>query len=353
MMAANGEASVKLAKNVKPRRRVLRRAAPYRSPRLTINASLPVFLFVGVLFSSVGFIVLYIFRNSEEVVIDYTYCTSVTNSSQHCTEMVGDSKSKCWCEVSFEIENEMKEPVFLFYGLIVLNRVSASQPSREEVKELDSDSRATSQEANPAGNVLPVPDPKQTRSNVTAPASLTSKPDSYSILTDTLTVFSVDQSMYVRLKQTGAAWPDMRCGRCSHHFPLRVQKIRTNSSQVESRNSSVADLGWQRFENEDFMVWMQPIASSTFDKLYRKTKYSTVFNGSLPKGSYRLLVTYTYPVTFYGGGKSLIVANSSVLGAKNRLLGVAFIATGCVCLVVSMIFCAIRLRKKIVRKKKA
>lgn len=315
---------LKSSRPVKPR--ATRRHVAYRSPSLTINKSLPVFLFVGILFTGVGSVILYIFRNAEEVVIDYTQCTSVHNSSQPCAEVVSELSTfqKCWCEVPFKIENEMTEPVFLFYGLITFLQVPAAddESSEPDVESLN-------------------------QTNVAA----TSTEDSYFMFSDSLTVFSVDQSMYVPLVRTGVAWPDMRCGKCSRHSPLNLKKTQANFSRSKLQEN-IVDIDSQKLENDDFMVWMQPIASSTFTKLYRNLNYGTSFNGSLPKGDYQLLVTYTYPVSSYGGSKSLIVANSTILGAKNMLLGIAYVVTGCICLIISVILCGIRLRRKLIQKKK-
>lgn len=344
MKSAEAKPALKSTRPVKPR--VARRHVAYRSPRLTINKSLPVFLFVGILFTSVGSVILYIFRNAEEVVIDYTHCTSVSNFSQPCTEVVShlSTYEKCWCEVPFKIENDMTEPVFLFYGLITFLQVPQSPPtSTQQVDEIDGESCDE-----------PLPNKVLESHNQTIvndPAS-SSGDDSYFMFSDTLTVFSVDHSMYVPLVRTGVAWPDMRCGKCSRHSPLNLKRAQANFSRSKL-HENFADMDAQKFENDDFMVWMQPIPSSTFSKLYRKVNYVTSFNGSLPKGDYQLLVTYTYPVTSYGGSKSLIVANSTILGAKNMLLGIAYVVTGCICLIISVILCGIRLRKKLIQKKKA
>lgn len=311
-------APLKSSKTAKAR--AARRQVSYRSPRLTINKSLPVFLFVGVLFTSVGSVILYIFRDAEEVVIDYTHCTSVSNASQPCSEAVGPSPAyeKCWCEVPFSIENEMKEPVFLFYGLVTF-----FQAPRQPVLQASSQQPANHSEAE------------------------------FFMFADSLTVYSVESSMYVPLVRTGVAWPDMRCGKCSRHSPVNLRRTHANFTRSMVHADVVADLDPQSFENEDFMVWMQPVAAATFAKLYRGLNYGTTFNGSLPSGEYRLLVTYTYPVNAWSGSKSLIVANSTILGAKNMLLGIAYVATGCICLVISIIFCGMRLRKKMQLKKKA
>lgn len=345
MKSAEAKPALKSSRPVRPR--APRRQVTYRSPRLTVNKSLPVFLFVGVLFTSVGSVILYIFRNAEEVVIDYTHCTSVSNSSQPCTEVVNqlNAAEKCWCEVPFKIENEMTEPVFLFYGLITFLQVPQSlQVPSERMDKVEDESSAEQ---------LPTEVSEQSvnQTIVSAPSS-SSNEDSYFMFSDTLTVFSVDHSMYVPLVRTGVAWPDMRCGKCSRHSPLNLKKTQANFSRSKLQEN-FADFDMQKLENDDFMVWMQPIASSTFSKLYRQINYATLFNGSLPKGDYQLLVTYTYPVTSYGGSKSLIVANSTILGAKNMLLGFAYVVTGCICLIISIVLCGIRLRRKMIQKKKA
>lgn len=47
------------------------------------------------------------------------------------------------------------------------------------------------------------------------------------------------------------------------------------------------------FINQDFIVWMRTAAFSTFRKLYRKIVKEGTFDEGLPKGEYRLDISYS------------------------------------------------------------
>ena len=45
-----------------------------------------------------------------------------------------------------------------------------------------------------------------------------------------------------------------------------------------------------------------------------------------------------YPVTSFGGGKRIIISNTSWLGGRNSFLGIAYIVIGMICLILSAVF---------------
>jgi len=85
-------------------------------------------------------------------------------------------------------------------------------------------------------------------------------------------------------------------------------------------------------ENEEFIVWMRTAGLPKFRKLHR------VIHVELAAGKYYLNVTNNYPVTEFGGTKSVILSTTTWLGGKNPFLGWAYIVTGLICIVLGTLF---------------
>jgi hypothetical protein len=51
------------------------------------------------------------------------------------------------------------------------------------------------------------------------------------------------------------------------------------------------------------------------------------------------VLTYAvFPVTVYGGTKSILLSTRTVMGGKNSFLGIAYVAVGGVCIVLGVVF---------------
>lgn len=72
--------------------------------------------------------------------------------------------------------------------------------------------------------------------------------------------------------------------------------------------------------NQHFINWVQLAPFSTFRKLYA----STDENAKLSKGNYSVVIENRYPVSQFGGKKSLIIAKVKWIGGKNRFFGICF-----------------------------
>lgn len=97
------------------------------------------------------------------------------------------------------------------------------------------------------------------------------------------------------------------------------------------------------FINQDFVVWMRTAALPTFRKLYARIRQGN-YSAGLPRGTYRVNITYNYPVRAFGGHKLIILSNISWMGGKNPFLGIAYLVVGSLCIVMGFVMLVVYIR---------
>jgi hypothetical protein len=119
------------------------------------------------------------------------------------------------------------------------------------------------------------------------------------LISDTFQLFYMNSSkkVPVNLSYTDIAWDSDR--------NVKFQNPKGDLKAAFSKYSKPRD--WQRpvydldtsdkddngFRNEDFIVWMRTAAFSTFRKLYRKVVQENDFKDGLPKGDYKLSISFS------------------------------------------------------------
>ena len=111
-------------------------------------------------------------------------------------------------------------------------------------------------------------------------------------------------------------------------------------------------------QDEEFQVWMRTAGLPTFSKLALRND-----NETMACGTYRVDVQLStsqrdhvsvievadnvadFPVTVYGGTKSIVISTSTVMGGKNPFLGIAYVVVGGICIVLGALFTVAHLIK--------
>jgi len=117
-------------------------------------------------------------------------------------------------------------------------------------------------------------------------------------------------------------------------WPSDRQKFKTFTGQGSPGvpPPNIPDWNETDVEDEEFIVWMRTAGLPKFRKLHR------IIHEALPAGKYYLNITNNYPVSSFGGTKSVILSTTTWLGGKNPFLGWAYIVTGLICIVLGTLF---------------
>jgi LEM3 (ligand-effect modulator 3) family / CDC50 family len=96
----------------------------------------------------------------------------------------------------------------------------------------------------------------------------------------------------------------------------------------------------QLSEQEDLIVWMRPAALPKFRKLYGVIEVDLDANNVVS-----IHIANNYNTYSFGGAKKVIMTTSKWLGAgRNSFLGFAYLVTGTLSLLLSILFALIHVR---------
>ncbi|XP_071848845.1 cell cycle control protein 50A-like isoform X2 [Apostichopus japonicus] len=342
--SANRNGSIDEKKSKKPGNTAFKQQRlPAWQPILTAGTVLPMFFLVGITFIPLGVGFLVTSNKVFERIIPYTDCNSTAHNGTTCDEYLrNNTGGTCKCYVDFELTDGFVGDVYIYYRLS-----NYYQNHRRYVNSRDDLQLLGQNVANPSGECDPYDFYRyndvnnKTAQKAYAPCGAIAN----SLFNDTFYLeygYEDGRSKVpVELDFTGIAW--------SSDITAKFK-----NPPLEEFQDTVPPPNWQTnitkmngtFQNESFVVWMRTAAFPTFRKLHSKVvrEPDTDFDMGLRKGQYRLSVDYNYPVTNFGGTKSLVISTTSWLGGKNNFLGVAYIVTGVLCVVFGLIFLAVHIK---------
>ncbi|KAK6457742.1 ligand-effect modulator 3 family [Scheffersomyces xylosifermentans] len=87
--------------------------------------------------------------------------------------------------------------------------------------------------------------------------------------------------------------------------------------------------------SQDFHLqnWMRTAGLPSFFKLYGKNTTDTMISGE-----YEISIELNYPVTIFGGTKSIVITTNSIFGGRNMSLGVIYVIVAVIALVLGIAF---------------
>ena len=313
---------------------------PVWRPNYTPRSVMPSFIIIGVIFIPVGIAAYLHSQSIQEKSIDYTNCTSVYDSSVTCADVIENSQNngllaKCTCKEKFELEENYKKDVLLYYGLS-----NFYQNHRTYVKSRD-DNQLYGNLDNLTADCEPLAYfPDDARGDLPiAPCGAIAN----SIFNDTVILTYRDEKgeeVQVNLLKSNLAWSSDEVKFQNPPGPINDSGAFKNTHKPVDWLKPVYELDKNDsnngYENEDLKVWMRTAALPNFRKLFRRIDHSEgVFSNSLPKGTYFLTIDYNFPVKSFDGTKEIILSNAWLLRSKNAFLGIAYIVVGVLSLIIA------------------
>ncbi|CAG8555861.1 15980_t:CDS:2 [Acaulospora morrowiae] len=336
-------------------------------PILTPKTVLPTFFIVGLIFAPLGGLLLYASNSVSEVVIDYTYCDSKATvypiyepiPSQYITSLPQSNSSTApmwsrevvappefnltglniWrCRIQFTISSALKPPVFIYYRL-----TNFYQNHRRYVKSFDANQLsgvAVPLETLKGGSCKPMAESAD--NHAIYPCGLIAN----SIFNDTINVTFINPpgsptNQSYEFSKKGIAWPSdkQKYGKTQYN----IADIRPPPDWASRYPNGTYTQDYPPpdiSQDESFQVWMRTAGLPDFRKLYGRND-TTVMEA----GTYEISIDYEFPVTRYGGTKSVVISTVSFLGGKNPFLGIVYVASGALCVILGCLFTARNLYK--------
>lgn len=326
-------------------------------------------MLVGLVFIPFGAVVVSASNQVVEV-------ESADYGGAHCC-LSGCDAAQTWqrndsnpCAVSLVVTERMEAPIFLYYKL-----TNYYQNHRRYVR-----SRSDPQLMGDTVTLEEIDQVSSCRYHVqhdaADPHSLISPCGliAWSYFNDSFKVFKPGGAGEVALRETGIAWstdvaskfknsPNGSTGAFFPNFAHERMQTCADLPSAAQRTECLASpatpaAGWcypgsgYCVEDEHFMVWMRAAGLPSFRKLYAVieedlmpgTYTVQVSNGVLVNGAYRNawegyeVQRFLYPVSSFGGTKSIVLSTKSWIGGRNFFIGYAYVIVGVVCIVLALCF---------------
>jgi len=316
-------------------------------PILSPRSVLPLLFLVAVIFTPLGIALIYTTYNVQQFVVEYGKCSELANTSsfgdipskyitKHFQSYNADDYSAPqWklinddddltCQIKFSVPHDIQAPVYLYYKL-----TKFYQNHREYVESYDLEQ--LNGEAVSADDLTSDCKPLRTNSEGKPyyPCGLIAN----SLFNDTFDspYKSGDENSKYEMTDKDISWSADRS---------RFKKTKYKASDVVPppnwakrypdgyTDDNLPDLStWDALQ-----VWMRTAGLPSFYKLALKNTSQT-----LQKGEYIMNIGLNFPVSLFGGTKSMVITSSSVTGGRNLSLGIAYLVVAAVSLFFGIVF---------------
>ena len=257
------------------------------------------------------------------------------------------------CSLQFNIPDNLKPPVLLYYRL-----TNFYQNHRRYVKSLDSDQLKGADKKNDSlGDCKPLD--KDPDGKPYYPCGLIANSKFNDTFLNPVQLNAHDSNLpniTYNMTQTGISWKsDKDLYAQTKYNPADISPPPNWRLQYpDGYNSS----NLPKLETDEaFQVWMRTAGLPNFSKLAMRndnetmqcSMYQVDIRNSMSIVSFYCMHTemqiLDFPVDIFGGTKSLVISTRTVMGGKNPFLGIAYVAVGGICIVLGTLFTVTHLIK--------
>lgn len=228
------------------------------------------------------------------------------------------------CNVTFQIEGNMREPIYLYYELRNFYQNHRTYRKSKSYAQLRGEDLEASSLSDCGDNLYgdslyvdqyldgsPIGD-----KDIANPCGLCAR----SMFNDTFMLFDYNDEK-VKVLENKISWE-------SDNAYLYI-----HTDDYEKKQ-------WTDVEDEHFIVWMRTGVTKNFRKLWGRVPRSVMTEPMvLESGFYTVQVQNNYNVSGWGGEKHFIITNANSLGGQNYFLGMIFVFTSLFCCFSSLFFC--------------
>lgn len=321
-------------------------------PILTPKSVIPVLIVLAVIFAPLGIAIIYTTYNVEMLSIDYSHCESLATKDfqdvpkkyiQYHFQRKNDNPMYQWrlinetsddvlkqtCQVHFTLPVEIDPPIYLYYRLTNFFQNHRKYVDSFDLKQLKG-------EAVDADSVTDKCKPlKELDGKLIYPCGLIAN----SVFNDTFSNPTLLNPQNGEINQTyvfsdsDISWSSDRNSRFkkTNYKPDEVVPPPNWAAMYPNgyTEENMPDLSqMQHLQN-----WMRTSGLPSFFKLYGKNTTTAISSGT-----YEVDIVLNYPVSIFGGSKSMVITTNSIFGARNISLGLIYIVVAIVCLLSGIAF---------------
>lgn len=278
-------------------------------PVPTITSTTIIFICFGIVFISLGTVILIFSNQIIEIKTQYDNYPSC--------------KDNKICNITIEVEQDMDRTIMIYYqlnGFYQNHRryVKSKSDSQLNGKIITLDEMKKSQDCDPVltneemgfkEGMTSITGEKLNMKELAVPCGLIAK----SFFNDYFRDWKVDGEN-ITVNEKDIAW--------------------SADKELKYKNTKELDKQWIDMTDEHFIVWMRPAGLPNFRKLWGRIE-----DIDLKKGQkITLTIENNFDVEKFDGEKYLVLSTVNVFGGKNTFLGISYIVLGSICIILSIVF---------------
>jgi hypothetical protein len=284
---------------------------PAWRPVPTITSTTATFIIFGLIFITIGVIILIYSNKIVELSIPYD------------TECLAIGK----CKISLNVTQVMEAPIMVYYQLNNFYQnhrryVKSKSNSQLNGQVISLPDLTSSNDCDPIYSVADLGNNK-TVSGQILPANSPANPCGLiakSLFNDKYTINYMNGTN-IFINETNIAWEADK--------ELKYKRPVDPTGQDPDYWKKIQ---WTDVLDEHFMVWMRPAGLPNFRKLWGR------INTTLDVGTYSLEIDNNFEVKPFNGQKFFVLSTVNSLGGKNSFLGISYLVVGAVCIIMAIAF---------------